>query len=257
MPVRLDKGDYEGARIMRFWQLLGRSKGSKAKYSAYHAMPLLRLVPSVLGNGSLSFRFGCWGKADEGRCPDCCKWRLQSVAGTGSPGWAPWPFGSWPWAYQSGKKHWLFIYQLSKSGHLQWYLNPIGDWGGKQEWPQGGPHGDGIWCHLGEEDFLRIPLEVYKYVDDNVLLVKLNFDTVQTDGHFVRDNWERRTHNVFCSILYQAMAQGMKTKALLISELKSYAPRAHFFDDHSNLVRDGDSMEILGVHFSLDPGMGA
>ena len=77
--------------------------------------------------------------------------------------------------------------------------------------------------------FLRIPLEVYKYVDDNVLMEKLNFDVVPTDGRFVRDKWAVRTQNAFCSIIHRAIAQGMKinsskTKALLISELKSYAP---------------------------------
>ena len=110
--------------------------------------------------------------------------------------------------------------------------------------------------------FLRLPLEIYKYVDDNVLLEKLNFDTVPTDGRFVRDKWAVRTQNTFCSIVFQAMAQGMKinsgkTKSLLISELKSYAPAAHFFDDQGNMVRAGDTMKILGVHFSGEPGMAA
>ena len=105
--------------------------------------------------------------------------------------------------------------------------------------------------------FWRLPLEIYKYVDHNVLLEKLNFDTVPTDGRFVRDKWAVRTQNTFCSIVFQAMAQGMKInsgkfKALLISELKSYAPAAHFFDDQGNI---GDSMKILGVHFSGEPGM--
>lgn len=108
--------------------------------------------------------------------------------------------------------------------------------------------------------FLRIPLEIYKYVDDNVLLEKLNFDTVPFDGCLVRGKWVIRTQNAFCSIIYQAISQGMKinsskTKALLISELESYAPTAHFFDDQGNRVRTGDSMKILGIHFSTEPGM--
>ena len=110
--------------------------------------------------------------------------------------------------------------------------------------------------------FLRIPIEIYKYVDDNVILEKLNFVTVLSDGRFVRDKWAVRTQNTFESIIHQAVAQGMKinaskTKALLISELKSYAPTAHFFDVDGNPVRAGDGMKILGVHFSSDPGMAA
>ena len=93
--------------------------------------------------------------------------------------------------------------------------------------------------------FLRIPLEIYKYVDDNVILEKLNFDTIRSDGRFVRDKWAIRTQNTFGCIIYQALAQGMKinaskTKALLISELKSYAPEAHFFDSDGNRVKAGD-----------------
>ena len=110
--------------------------------------------------------------------------------------------------------------------------------------------------------FLRIPLEIYKYVDDNVLMEKLNFDTVLSDGRFVRDKWAVRTQNTFRSIIYQAIARGMKintskTKALLISELKSYAPTAHFFDQDGNTVRSGETMKVLGVNFSSDPGMAA
>ena len=45
-----------------------------------------------------------------------------------------------------------------------------------------------------------------------------------------------------------------KTKVLLISELKSYAPAAHFYDDHGDRVVAGNTMKILGVHFSADPG---
>ena len=110
--------------------------------------------------------------------------------------------------------------------------------------------------------FLRIPLELYKYVDDNVMLEKLNFDTVSTDGRFVREKWAVRTENLFKRVVHQALEQGMKincgkTQALLISELKSYLPKAYFRDHQGGEVRAGDNMKILGVHFSLEPGMTA
>ena len=61
--------------------------------------------------------------------------------------------------------------------------------------------------------FLRLPLELYKYVDDNVILEKLNMDTVPTDGRFVRTKWAVRTENLFMKIVHQAVAQGMKVNA--------------------------------------------
>ena len=93
--------------------------------------------------------------------------------------------------------------------------------------------------------FMRLPLELYKYVDDNVILE--NFDYVPTDGRFVRTKRAIRTENLFIKIVHQAVAQGMKvnaakTKALLISELKSYAPRAFFNDNDGGQVRGGETM---------------
>ena len=80
--------------------------------------------------------------------------------------------------------------------------------------------------------FRRLTLEIYKYVDDNISMEELNFDTVPKDGRFVRDKWAIRTQNVFCSIVFQAVAQGMKintskTKALLIffSGMGSYTKK--------------------------------
>ena len=82
--------------------------------------------------------------------------------------------------------------------------------------------------------FAPVPLSVLKYVDDNVILEKLNFDTVGTDGYGFRRKWAIRTQNLFRRIVHQAKAIGMKihpgkTVALLISELKSYNPAAYFF----------------------------
>ena len=52
-------------------------------------------------------------------------------------------------------------------------------------------------------------------------------------------------------------ANYIKTKAMLISELKSYLPTAHFIDTTGTTVRVEDSMKILGFHFSSDPNMSA
>ena len=48
-----------------------------------------------------------------------------------------------------------------------------------------------------------------------------------------------------------------KTKALCISELKSYVPAALFVDSEGNRVDAGDKMTILGFAFSSSPDMSA
>ena len=106
------------------------------------------------------------------------------------------------------------------------------------------------------------PLFVIKYVDDNVLIEKLNFDPVPTGGDSSRVKHAARTQNLFQLIVHEAERRGMKvnggkTKALLISELKNYLPKAFFNDNNGNQIRAGESMEILGFSFSSELGMGA
>ena len=76
-----------------------------------------------------------------------------------------------------------------------------------------------------------------KYVDDNVI-------------------------NLFRRIVHQAQSRGMrvnaqKTKALLISELKSYLPETFFDDADNNRIETDKTMKILGFHFSEDADMAA
>ena len=106
------------------------------------------------------------------------------------------------------------------------------------------------------------PLYVLKYVDDNVIIEKLNFDSVPTGGDSTRIKHAVRTQNLFQLIVHEAEQRGMKvngskTKALLVSELKSYLPRSFFVDNNNEQVKAGESMQILGFSFSSDPGMGA
>ena len=44
---------------------------------------------------------------------------------------------------------------------------------------------------------------------------------------------------------------------MVISEIKSYLPKAHFFDNKGNKVESGEQMKILGFHFSTSPDMSA
>ena len=119
-----------------------------------------------------------------------------------------------------------------------------------------------------ERDYRHLPLwqraliQVLKYVDDNILHEKLNFDTVPTDGYGFRVKLAARTQNLFREIVRWATSCGMKvntdkTFCLLISEIKSYNPAAYFFDSEGNKVSSGQTMTILGFDFSSDPDMGA
>ena len=110
--------------------------------------------------------------------------------------------------------------------------------------------------------WLTIPLQVLKYVDDNIINEKLNFDGVPTDHYSYRTKRAFRTENLFAQIVHQAEFQGMrinfaKTMTMVISELKSYIPRAFIKDTKGETVDTRDNMKILGFHFSSDPNMSA
>ena len=101
-----------------------------------------------------------------------------------------------------------------------------------------------------------------KNVDDNVIVEKVNFDSVPTDGFFFRLKHVVQTQNLFRRIVHQAESVGMKvhpgkTVTMLISELKSYNPCAYFFDQGGVRVENSQSLKILGMHFSSDPDMRA
>ena len=84
-------------------------------------------------------------------------------------------------------------------------------------------------------------LQVLKYVDDNIINEKLNFDSVPTDQHFCRTKRAVRTENLVALIVHQATSLGMvintlKTHCLCISDLKSYIPKAFIKDGDGNTV---------------------
>ena len=116
--------------------------------------------------------------------------------------------------------------------------------------------------HRHVQAFVTKLLTVLKYVDDNVILEKINFDTVRTDAHSFRTKLAIRTQNLFRRVVHLAESVGMKvhpgkTVSMCIAELKSYIPKAHFFDRDGNEIRSGNSMKILGLNFSSDPDMRA
>ena len=119
-----------------------------------------------------------------------------------------------------------------------------------------------------QRDYRHLPpwvtqlLQVLKYIDDNIINEKLNFDPVPTGAGQERIKWAVRTENLFRRIVHQAKSLGMivngsKTNMLCISELKSYDPRAFINDTDGNQVDSKDRMKILGFNFSSSPDMSA
>ena len=110
--------------------------------------------------------------------------------------------------------------------------------------------------------FARELLQVLKYVDDNVINEKANFETIPTEVHGFRTKHLVRTQNLFRRIVAEAVARGMKVNSLktglmIISDSASYNPAGYIFDLEGNKITNSNSMKILGFHFSSDPDMAA
>ena len=110
--------------------------------------------------------------------------------------------------------------------------------------------------------FKHVPILVQKYVDDNILLERINFDLLQTDGFGQRNYLSLRIQNLFRHIVARAETCGMrvnasKTTAMLVSELKSYTPDVHFSDNNGNTINTSQNMKILGFNMSSSPDMQA
>ena len=110
--------------------------------------------------------------------------------------------------------------------------------------------------------FRHCPLTVQKYLDDNIIVELINFDTIATDGYTFRTIQAVRSQNVFQQIVARALICGMKvnatkTSSLLISEVKSYIPKSYFYDADNNKITSGNNMKVLGFHLSSAPDMTA
>ena len=61
--------------------------------------------------------------------------------------------------------------------------------------------------------FVPEPIQVLKYVDDNILHEKVNFENIATDGYGFKTKHAKRTQNLFWRIVAEAEACGMKVNA--------------------------------------------
>ena len=105
-------------------------------------------------------------------------------------------------------------------------------------------------------------IQVLKYVDDNVLHEKANFEFVETDEMFRRIKHFVRTQNLFRRVVGQAEDKGMqvnalKTNLMCISDASSYTACGFIEDSEGTRIESTDSMKILGFYFSSKPDMSA
>ena len=113
---------------------------------------------------------------------------------------------------------------------------------------------------VGTQVLVEKQVRIVKYVDDNIVVAKLNFGDVplQPGPPPIKRTQAIPTQNAFRSITGNAMAKGMlvntkKTNLLCISDAMSYTPHTYIEDTDGTVVESTDSMKVLGFHFSNKP----
>ena len=108
-------------------------------------------------------------------------------------------------------------------------------------------------------------VKVFKYVDDNVSLDKVNFGNVDMTvvaGEKFKFKLAINLQNGFRSISNKAEELGMvinknKTQLMTISDALNHRPKAHIFDSDNNKIESVDKMNVLGFHLSDRPNVNA
>ena len=104
-------------------------------------------------------------------------------------------------------------------------------------------------------------IQALKYVDDNILNEKLNFQTAVDIGGNRKLKHAIRTQNAFRRIVQEAISRGMKVNAaktnLMVVSDGTYEALASIVDVDGNVLKSTSEMKILGFHFSSKPNMNA
>ena len=106
------------------------------------------------------------------------------------------------------------------------------------------------------------PVEIFKYVDDGLIVDKVNMDTgvslLAPEGKKEkRMKHAAASQNSFRTITTNATRKGMKvntlkTNLLCIDDSMSYVPEVYIEDGDGNEIREGNGLKLLGFHFSTD-----
>ena len=107
-------------------------------------------------------------------------------------------------------------------------------------------------------------VKFFKYVDDNIICVKLNYGstpiTVTSQGVRVKIKQSIPSQNAFRSVTGSAEAIGMlvntsKTNLICISDALNYTPQVYIEGPGGELIQGGQTLKVLGFHFSTRPGV--
>ena len=103
------------------------------------------------------------------------------------------------------------------------------------------------------------PVDVNKYVDDNLQVDQLNFENVVCVNG-IKDKHAIMTQNVFRHVVRSAEMKGMKVNAnktnmICVSDGLHSVNGAHFYDRDGVKVESSDKLKVLGWHFSNRPSV--
>ena len=109
------------------------------------------------------------------------------------------------------------------------------------------------------------PVQVDKYVDDNVQEEAVNFENaaqIISQGAALKEKHAIPSQNVFRHVIRRAEERGMKvntskTGLLCISDSLNFKTRAFIVDSGGNRIDSGDKLKVLGWHFSDKPNVDA
>lgn len=117
---------------------------------------------------------------------------------------------------------------------------------------------------VGTQVLTKKPVKIVKYIDDNLIIEKVNFGNVDAqDGPSgpIKKKVSIGIQNAFRSIVKNAKKKRMqvnaaKTNMLCISDSLNYRPVTFFRDEEGNTIDCVEKMKILGFHLSNRPGVG-
>lgn len=118
---------------------------------------------------------------------------------------------------------------------------------------------------VGTQVLTLKPVKIFKYVDDNVSVEKLNFgnEPVMLDAllGLIKKKQAISSQNAFASITTAAMRKGMvvnesKTNLLCVSDSLNFKTLAYIKDSNDNQIECSESMRVLGFYLSNKTGVG-
>ena len=113
---------------------------------------------------------------------------------------------------------------------------------------------------IGTQVLTEKMVRIFKYIDDNIICEKLNFGNVpiSQDPTPTKRRVAALSQNAFRIMTGNAADKCMivntqKTNLLCVSDALSHTPRTFFDGGDGEVIESGESMKVLGFHFSSRP----